>query len=77
VVNFIKKYLGDYTAAEEAPLYVNVKTSASENTYTNETNIADIKNFTDTKYIKPTAVFEGKVIKNENKVIVGVSFVQK
>lgn len=77
VINFIKKHLGDYTSSEAAPIYIYVKTTESENTYTNKAYFSSISNFTDTKYIKPTALFIGEVIKNENKVIVGVSFIQQ
>lgn len=77
VINFIKRQLGDYFAGETSPIYIYVKTSVSENTYTDKSYFANITDFTDTRYIKPTAVFMGQVIKNENKVIIGVSFVQQ
>lgn len=77
VINFIKQHLGDYSDEQTAPIYVYVKTSVSENTYNNDSHLKDVKNFTNVRYIKPTAVFQGKVVENENKVIVGVSFYQK
>lgn len=77
VVNCIKKNLGDYTSTEIAPLYIFVKTSVSENTYTNGAYITNIRDLTHNMYIKPTAVFLGTVIVNENKVIIGISFIQK
>lgn len=82
VVNFIKRHLGDYTEAEKAPIYVEVTTKKSETSHThiyeNNKYIPDIKNFSDeSHYIKPTALFTGKVIRNENKVIIGIKFIQK
>jgi hypothetical protein len=77
VINFIKRYLGDFDESETAPLYVSVKTSLSDHTYTNSSNLNDIKNFANTMYIKPTALFQGEVKENENKMIIGVSFTQK
>jgi hypothetical protein len=77
VVNCIKEILGDYTAGETAPLYVYVKTLSSENTYTNKGYIVDIKNFTNMRYIKPTAMFCGEIVKNVNDVIVGINFIQQ
>lgn len=82
VVNFIKKYLGDYEEAEEAPIYIEVVSKYSGATYTqkytNNIHISDIKNFSkQSYYIKPTAIFTGEVIRNENKVILGVKFTQK
>jgi hypothetical protein len=81
VVNFIKKQLGDYAASETAPLYLEIITKASGNSssriYTNNKHIKDIKDFSSNEhYIKPTAMFMGKVIRNENKVIIGVNFAQ-
>lgn len=82
VVNFIKKQLGDYSEIETAPIYTQVKTTVLSviytNTYTNNVHISDIKNFSSSEfYIKPTALFIGKVIKSKNKAILGVTFIQK
>jgi type II secretory pathway pseudopilin PulG len=82
VVNFIKKYLGDYSNTETAPIYVKVTTVTSgvtyNNTYTNGGYISDIKNFSSNQYyIKPTAWFTGKVIRTKNKAILGVTFTKK
>jgi hypothetical protein len=76
VINCIKKYLGDYESPDIAPIYVYVKTNLSENTYANKSSISKTTNFTDTAYIKPKAIFHGKVLKNKNAVIVGISFIQ-
>lgn len=77
VVNCIKENLGDYTATETAPLYVHVTTSTAVNTYTNGSFITEVRDFTKPRYIKPTSVFHGEVIKNVNDVIIGVNFIQK
>lgn len=77
VVNVIKKYLGDYGAGETAPIYIYVKTKVKENTYINGTQIKNIQNFSHVNYIKPTAVFSGEVIKNQNDVILGIRFTYK
>lgn len=82
VVNFIKKNLGDYSSTETAPIYVEVVVKNSGTTYTkrhsNKTYIKETKNFSNVQYyIKPTALFAGEVIRNQNKVIIGVKFTQK
>ena len=78
VINFIKKYLGDYSEGETGEIYISVKTNNSENTYTNGAYIDYFYDFTNSEYyIKPTGLFRGEVIKNENEVILGVEFVQK
>lgn len=82
VTNFIRKYLGDYDTSETAPFYVEVITkisgSTNINTYNNKEYLDDIKNFSNMQhYIKPTAIFKGEVIRNTNKVILGVKFTQK
>jgi len=77
VVNCMRKYLGDFTSSETAPISVYVKTSTTEYTYCNGAYNTNIKNFTDTRYIKPTAVFAGDIIKNANNVIISIVFKQK
>ncbi len=77
VVNCIKENLGDYTSTETAPIYVHVKTSTATNTYTNGSFINDVRNFTNIRYIKPTAIFRGDVVKNTNEVIIGIDFIQR
>lgn len=77
VVNFIKKKLGDYGTNGEAPIYVEVKTSLSINKYKNGGDIEKIQDFTDGKYIKPTAKFKSEVKRSNNNVIIGVSFIQE
>ncbi len=77
VMNCIKKYLGDYKAPEKAPIYIFVKTNQSEMNYTNGDSISCNRDFTHIYYIKPTAIFQAEVIKNTNKVIVGVKFNQQ
>lgn len=77
VVNCIKEILGDYSASETAPLYLYVETSSASNTYMNGSIIEEVRDFSDTRYIKPTALFDGEVVENINDVIVGIRFIQK
>lgn len=82
VIYNIKTWLGDYDTSDTAPIYCKVTTVISgttyTNTYTNNTYISDIENFSSLQYyIKPTAYFDCKVVKSENKAILGVTFVQK
>jgi hypothetical protein len=78
IINFIKEYLGDYSEGESGEIYISVKTNNSEHKYTNGAYIDYFYDFTDTEYyIKPTGLFRGEVIINENKVILGVKFEQK
>lgn len=76
IVNFMKEYLGDYEAKETGPIYITVIEGEADYTYKNGFYIQDIKNFTSERYIPPTAVFSGEVIKNENDIIVGVKFIK-
>ncbi len=78
IINFIKEYLGDYSEGETGEIYISVKTNNSEHKYMNGAYIDYFYDFTDTEYyIKPTGLFRGEVIINENKVILGVKFEQK
>jgi hypothetical protein len=77
VINFIKKYLGDYETPDIAPVYVYVHTDKAENTYYNGDCLTNIRDFTNPAFIKPNALFLGDVDKNENGVVVGVRFMQQ
>ena len=77
VVNFIKKHLDGYSSIEDSPLCIYIKTSKAENTYSNSSNIVNIKNFTHDQYISPLAKFIGEVIRDENDVIYLMKFIQK
>lgn len=77
VVNFIKRYLGDYSSPDSSDIYVYVKTNKSTNTYINGDYLDNIRDFTHNYYIKPTAIFFGEVVINKNGVILGVKFTQQ
>ncbi|HWT26414.1 MAG TPA: hypothetical protein VN131_00610 [Mobilitalea sp.] len=77
VVNCIKKYLGDFTEPEQAPIYVNVIKDSIDATYYNNKYFKNIRDFTDDDYIKPTSTFTGKVLKNTNDIIIGIIFTQR
>lgn len=77
VINCISKNLGDYDSTQTAPIYVTVTTTTGTNTYTNGQYLEKIRSFADPKYIKPTARLKGMVVKNTNKVIVGIVFKQQ
>lgn len=82
VVNFIKKNIGGYTISEIAPFFVRVNSSilgkSYSNEYLNKEHIKDIKNVSAVDYyINPNAFFECEVVRNENKVILGIEFIQK
>lgn len=75
VVNFIRKNLSEYSPGRMAPFEVVVRT-ATVTTHKDNSSIANITNFSHISYIDPTAKFIGKVIRNDNGVIVTVTFTQ-
>lgn len=82
IVNYIKKNLGGYAETETAPYFIRVSIRALDkiytNDYTNKKHIKDIKNVSAFDYyINPNAYFECEIIRNENKVIQGIEFIQK
>ena len=77
VINFFGKHLGGYSSDETAPIYINIITSQSNYTYVNGAYAAEIKNFTSARYVKPVAMFTCSVIRDRNKVVVGIKFNQK
>jgi hypothetical protein len=76
IINLMKEKLGDYEDSETAPIYIKVVVGTTENTYSNGSLISNVRDFTDERYIPPTAVYKGDVIKNDNDVILGVEFTQ-
>ncbi len=77
VINCIRKNLGGYGDTDIAPVYITVTTGNGTNTYTNNEYFSKLTSFADIRYIKPTANFQGDVVKNENGVILGIIFTQK
>ena len=77
VINFIKKYLGDYTIEESGPFSVVVDVGSQTKVHSNKEYIHMITNFSSEYYIKPTSKYMGSVKKNENLVIVSVQFAKK
>lgn len=77
VLNIIKQYLGEYETGDTAPIYFYIKTSTSENTYYNSSSISSMQDFSSDKWIKPVSKFACTVVRDDNKVIIGISFVQK
>jgi hypothetical protein len=77
VINFIKKYLGDYTKEESGPFSIVIKKGSQIEIHKNKEFIRMITDFSNSYYIKPTSKFMGSVEKNENSVIVSVEFSRK
>lgn len=77
VINFIKKYLGDYGKEESGPFSIVIEKGSNIDIHKNKEYIHLITDFTNSYYIKPTNKFMGSVEKNENLVIVSVKFSRK
>ncbi len=77
VTNLIKRRLGSYTSSETAPVQIRVKTAKAENTYSNGGAIDSIQNFTHNNYINPLGKFTGKILRDGNKAITAIQFLQK
>lgn len=77
VINFIKKYLGDYTKEEIGPFRIVVEKGSQIDIHKNKEFTHLISDFANSYYIKPTSKFKGSVEKNENLVIVSVKFIRK
>lgn len=77
VINFIKKYLGDYEKEESGPFSIVIEKGSHVDLHKNNEFIHLIANFANGYYIKPTSKFMGNVEKNANSVIVSVKFTRK
>ena len=75
VVNFMQKHLGGYSFSEIAPIYVYVSTGVFEKAYINREDLDKVRNHTNEHYISPLGKFKGRVIRDRNDVIEGVSFI--
>ncbi len=75
VVNFIYKKLSFYSQDEHGSIYIYVDTGTSQSKYGNNINLSKLKDYTSDSYIHPLGKYKGQVIRNENEVIVGMSFI--
>lgn len=73
VINFYRKYLGDYVSGETGPFTVTIGGS----TYSNGSSLSSLQDVDSSSYVKPTAKYKGKVTKNANGVITNVAFTKK
>lgn len=77
IINLIRRELGAYGQGESSEVSVTVITGKGEYTYRNIEYLEQIRNYGNDRYINPTAVFTGSVIRDGNDVITCVSFRQK
>ncbi|WP_041703186.1 hypothetical protein [Lachnoclostridium phytofermentans] len=77
VVNFTRKELRKYKSGQEAPVSVKISTSLGNYTYENNTMLKELRDITSARYVDPLAMFQGKVVRDDNDVIIRVEFTQK
>ena len=77
VVNFALRNLSSYSSNKNAPIYIYVDTGSSKTKYENNIELNQIKDFTSNHYIHPLGRYKGQVIRNENEVIIGMSFISE
>ena len=77
IINLIRRELGSYGQGESSEVSVIVITGKGEYTYRNIEYLEQIRSYGNDRYINPTAVFTGSVIRDGNDVITCVSFRQK
>ena len=76
IINLIRRELGEYGQGESSYVAVTVITGNGEYTYRNTEYLEQIREYGSNRYIHPTAVFTGSVIRDGNDVITCVSFRQ-
>lgn len=77
VVNFTRKELRKYKSGQEAPVTVKISTSSGNYIYENSTLLKELRDITSVRYVNPLAMFQGKVVRDDNDVILRVEFTQK
>ena len=77
VRNLLKRQLGDIETGQVADISIIIKTGKGSYTYIDNTYLSNTKNVSDIRYIKPTATFLGSITRNQNGVIISLTFEQK
>ncbi len=77
VVNFTRKELRKYKSGEEAAFSIKISNFQGSYTYQNNTVLKELRNITSVRYVNPLAMFLGKVVRDDNDVIIRVEFTQK
>jgi len=77
VVNYTKKELGNYNSLEVAPYSIIITTNSTTTTHNNNSNLSNLSDFTNSMYCNPMKKFKGKVNKNNNDVILNITFIQQ
>lgn len=77
VVNFTRKELRKYKGEEEAPVTVMIITTLGNHTYQNNSVLNELRDITSIRYVNPLAMFQGKVVRDDNDVIIRVEFTHK
>lgn len=75
LVNFIVKNFSSNSIAKDLTIYIYVDSGRSKNKYESYEDIRGIKDFNSSNYINPLGKYKGKIIRNQNEVIIGMSFV--
>ena len=70
VVNFYKKYLGDYRSGESGPFTVVIGGAS----YVNGASVSSLRDSSSAAYVKPTSRYKCSVTRNANGVITKVTF---
>lgn len=73
VVNFYKKYLGDYKPGQSGPFTIVIGGTS----YTNGSAVSSLRDSSGSAYVKPTSRYKCAVTKNANGVITAVTFTKK
>lgn len=75
VVNLIKKTFGTYPGAKG--FVIKVTDNVNDNSFTDDTHLKDIQNFSSSFYINPSGRYLGTVIRNANGIISEIDFVKQ
>lgn len=77
VVNYTKKQLSNYNSQEIAPYTIIITSNSTTTTHKNNTNLSSLSDFTNSMYCNPLKKFKGSVTKNNNDVILSITFTQQ
>lgn len=74
VINTYKKYLYEYESGQTGPITITIKNAGGTYSYVNGSDLDNLRDNTNSKYVKPTSKYKGSISRNTNGVITEVKF---
>lgn len=74
VINFYKKHFSKYSSGESSEFSLIINNTFGTYSYIDGTYLSSLRDSTSDRYVKPTSIYVGEVVKNKNEIILAVKF---